>query len=215
MKKSALYMFIIAFSLITIIFPSSIVFGDTSEEPNILMNVTPEGSLFAIENMKPGDWAPRSVAVENAGKMDFSYQLILENTGEEKLFNELFLEIRDNESEIFNGKIVDFTSLPERILVAGNQEDLHLTIRFPEHLGNEFQGLDMHFSLLFVAEGIEGERDTVMLDSKIGSDGDGQEGGSLLPKTATNVFVWIMFGAILIISGSVLATYVRGDIRNT
>ena len=73
----------------------------------------------------------------------------LQNSGEEKLFNELLLEIKAGDKELYQGKLAAFKSLPERKLTSGTEENLDITIRFPEHLGNDFQGLDVGICFLF------------------------------------------------------------------
>ena len=137
-------------------FPVTSAFADDendTEKNDIDISISPKDDLFAISNMKPGDWAPRTITVENSGSTDFDYQMQLENSGEEKLFNELLLEIKANDKELYQGKLAAFKSLPARKLTSGSGENLDITIRFPEHLGNDFQGLTSAFVFTFSAEG--------------------------------------------------------------
>jgi len=137
-------------------FPVTSVFADGKNDTNkndIDISISPNDTLFDISNMKPGDWAPRTITVKNLGSKDFAYQMQLQNSGEKKLFNELLLEIKTDNKELYQGKLAAFKSLPARKLTRGSGENLDITIRFPEHLGNDFQGLGAAFVFSFTAEG--------------------------------------------------------------
>jgi len=137
-------------------FPITSVFADgknDTDKNEINISISPKDTLFDISNMKPGDWAPRTITVKNSGSKDFVYQMQLQNSGDKKLFNELLLEIKAADKELYQGKIAAFKSLPTRKLISGSEENLDITIRFPEHLGNDFQGLTSAFVLTFTAEG--------------------------------------------------------------
>jgi len=138
------------------IFPITSVFADgknDTDKNDINISISPKDTLFEISNMKPGDWAPRTLTVENSGSKDFVYQMQLQNSGDKKLFNELLLEIKAGDKELYQGKMAAFKSLPASKLTSGAEENLDITIRFPEHLGNDFQGLTSAFVLTFTAEG--------------------------------------------------------------
>lgn len=202
MKKSTLYVVIMTIIFIIVAIPTNI-FASGNENNEIKLTIIPGDSLFDIDDMKPGDWAPRSITVQNEGEMDFQYGVTMENNGSEKLFNEILLEVHNNDKELYHGKLANFDSLPLRELSVRSSEDLDFTIRFPEHLGNEYQGLDVHFSLLFTAEGKLGKTEEVTIDSKLGSD-DVQKSGLTLPSTATNIFTLMLIGVGLLISGGLL-----------
>lgn len=202
MKKSTLYVVIMTIIFIIVAIPTNI-FASGNENNEIKLTIIPGDSLFDIDDMKPGDWAPRSITVQNAGEMDFQYGVTMENNGSEKLFNEILLEVHNNDKELYHGKLANFDSLPLRELSVRSSEDLDFTIRFPEHLGNDYQGLDVHFSLLFTAEGKLGKTEEVTIDSKLGSD-DVQKSGLTLPSTATNIFTLMLIGVGLLISGGLL-----------
>ncbi|WP_042142622.1 TasA family protein [Paucisalibacillus sp. EB02] len=143
-------------ALFSIMFSPILSFADDSvdsnEKYNIDLSLTPGEVLFNIENMKPGDWAPRDIVVKNNGKLDFEYQMHIKNEGDDKLYNELLLEIKDAKTTLYSGKLADIDKLSPRFLKVDDSEELQFTIRFPEHLGNEFQGLSVNFQLQFVAE---------------------------------------------------------------
>ncbi|WP_240456688.1 LPXTG cell wall anchor domain-containing protein [Virgibacillus halodenitrificans] len=187
-----------------------IVMGSNSvkaeeEEKELAIDVLPGDVLFNVNNMKAGDWAPRTITVQNNGIKDFTYQMTLRNDGEEKLFNELLLEINDSKSVLYEGKLADFTKLSPRDLSTSKQEELKLTVIFPEHLGNEFQGLNAEFSILFTAEGKTSQLAEVSVDGMIGSGNSQTQ--AFLPNTATGIFNLLLFGAVLLISGIFILLY--------
>lgn len=179
--------------------------GNASDD-EISINLEPSDILFDVSNMKPGDWAPRTLVVKNTGMKDFSYLMTVENKGNEKLFNELLLEIKDKTNELYNGKLSEFENLPKRELTSANEEELDITIRFPEQLGNDFQGTNSQFVFVFTAEGMDGISASNQDNEKIGNDigGNGNSVGESLPNTATNLFNILLIGSILIIIGIVV-----------
>lgn len=190
------------------------VAAEEENEQEITINILPEDVLFDIPNMKPGDWAPRTVVIQNNGDMEFEYVTTLRNESEsEKLFNELVLEVSDGEGELYNGKIADFNALSARFLAPSNEEELRFTVRFPEHLGNEFQGLAAQFSLIFSAEGNQSDTDEVVSEGTIGSGDSDASGGSRLPDTATNMFNLLLIGGLLLAVGGFLIAYNRKKVR--
>ncbi len=205
MKKSILYVGLVMTIMVVLPFGA---FANEGDEKEIDMTVMPEDTLFDIDDMKPGDWAPRTIEVLNSGTMDFRYSVSLENNGEKKLFNEMLLEINDDEDTLYNGKLADFDQLSLRELASKKDEQLQMTIHFPEHLGNEFQGLDVHFSLIFTAEEKLGKTSEVIIDSKVGSE-DNQQSNLMLPKTATNIFTFMLVGIALFIFGGILLMYAK------
>lgn len=116
------------------------------------ISLSPSGELFDVHNMKPGDWAPRDITIKNMGKKDFTYQMFIQNEGEEKLFYEFILEVQSMDNMIYNGRLAEFEGFPKRFLAREQSEKLTITLRFPEHLGNEFQGHGADFTITFVAE---------------------------------------------------------------
>lgn len=185
--------------------------GENGADNNeIDISISPQNALFNINNMKPGDWAPRTITVKNSGSKDFGYQMQLRNDGEEKLFNELLLEIKAGEEELYQGNLASFKSLPIRKLATGSDENLDITIRFPEHLGNDFQGLIAAFAFTFTAEGKDNISVQAIAPGQIDSGGSTPT-GKILPTTSTNIFNLLLLGAVLVAGGIVmmLITYYR------
>lgn len=176
--------------------------GNDNTENDLGLSILPKENLFDISNMKPGDWAPRTITVQNTGNKDFVYYMQLQNSGEEKLFNELTVEIKAGNTELFKGKLTDFKSLSERKLTNGNEEKLDITISFPEHLGNEFQGLESSFVFSFTAEGKDSTTVQVMTTGQVASVSTSPDGFNQSTGTS-NIVSWIFFTTILAASGIV------------
>lgn len=196
-------------------YPVSSVFAEGENdkaENEIKINISPKDNLFDISNMKPGDWAPRSITVQNSGSKDFVYHLQLQNSGDKKLFNELLLEIKAGDKELYQGKLAALKSLPERKLASGTEENLEMTIRFPEHLGNEFQGLSSAFVFSFTAEGTDGPAVQAMIKGQVASSSIGPTSAGFSLPTATNISNLMLFGTILV-AGGILLILIRLKVR--
>ncbi|MDY0393890.1 hypothetical protein ACFSMW_16475 [Virgibacillus halophilus] len=192
------------------IFPVSVALADqdSSSDSEISITLLPKDILFDINNMKPGDWAPRKITVKNSGIKDFAYHMQLRNDGQKKLFNELLLEIKTGKETLYQGKLAAFDKLPARSLASGSKEDLDITVRFPEHLGNDFQGLKSTFAFIFTAEGKDKEAAQAISKGMVDSGGGPTSAGPHLPDTSTNLFNIILFGSILVMA-SILMMVVR------
>ncbi|MBO1915115.1 hypothetical protein J4G37_61100, partial [Microvirga sp. 3-52] len=67
------------------IFPVASVFAEDdndTKKKDIDITLSPKDTLFNISNMKPGDWAPRTITVKNSGSKDFTYQMESRNNGD-------------------------------------------------------------------------------------------------------------------------------------
>ncbi|MGN7408085.1 TasA family protein [Sporosarcina sp. SAFN-010] len=182
------------------------VFADSendTDKKELDISLSPKDTLFDISNMKPGDWAPRTLTVKNSGSKDFNYYMHLQNNGEKKLYNELLLEIKSDDKELYQGKLAAFKSLPARKLTNRSDENLDITIRFPEHLGNEFQGLDAVFDFIFSVERKNSTAIQAVTKGQIESGGVASA-GLKLPATSTNLFNLMLVGSVLVLGGIVL-----------
>src|SRR5690606_6161732 len=102
-KFVRLFPFLLLISMICF-YPVTKVFADDGKdtvENELDITLSQTENLFDISNMKPGDWAPRTITVMNSGSKDFVYQMQLQNTGDERLFNELILEIKAGDTELY------------------------------------------------------------------------------------------------------------------
>lgn len=201
MMKSIRIYFVVIFMIGLLYFSLTGINAVAEEAPaqqDVDISISPGGDpLFQVENMKPGDWAPRTVTVQNVGIQDFDYSVRVQNTGDPKLFNALVLEIKAGELTLYEGKMTDFDEMPSRKLVSGSEESLEMVIRFPEHLGNDYQGLEAAFSFQFVAEGQGNLVVHTMTEGLIGSSGIAQTLPTF-PSFLTNALYLLIIGLCLL-----------------
>lgn len=176
-------------------------------QDGVELEVDPDSVLFDVNNMKPGDWASRDVKIKNRGTRPFMYSINVESRGMKKLYNELQLEVFMKKRELYSGELNSFTNIKARHLAPGKQDNITVTIRFPEELGNEYQGLEADFAIIIIAEGEAKQQDEQTVIGKIGTDK--YDFGSKLPNTATNTFVYILLGLCLIGIGIFLYLVIR------
>ncbi|MGG1574221.1 TasA family protein [Fictibacillus sp. NRS-1165] len=112
---------------------------------------SPTESLFDVNNMKPGDWATRTLVVKNKGNVPFTYNTKSNyKNGSKKFFNQLLLKLSDKNGVVYEGKLSGFKKLQPRKLQPRTEEQLTATISFPWESGNEFQGLKTEFELVLL-----------------------------------------------------------------
>lgn len=209
MKKFLLSALILIIFFGTIMFPDKPISGETDNNVSELdIGISPKDSLFNAENLKPGDWIPRTITVQNKGQKEFEYTASIQNNGKSvKLYNAFMLEVRDESGkELYNGKLAEFSQFSPRELESESTEQLEFTIKFPEESGNEYQGLEAGFILTFVAEGEGNDSDEISSSGVIGSGGSN---GLRLPDTATDIFTFLLIGGSLVIAGAAIYVYQR------
>ncbi|WP_102026501.1 LPXTG cell wall anchor domain-containing protein [Salirhabdus sp. Marseille-P4669] len=210
----------IGVALLVILFVFHYSVGAETDGPNSKHEVdiaveTPSGSyLYDVKDMKPGDWMPRTVVVQNNGEKSFDYTTSIHFESGEDLFEILQLEISDANGELYNGKLADFEELSLRNLQPGTEEEIHFTVTFPSDASNIYQGLETKFKFVFTAENFDTPIDNGDNGTSDGNEqpvsGDADDTNdkqtdtskdSSLPDTATNSFNFLMFGAILLAVG--------------
>jgi hypothetical protein len=155
MKRKKLLYIVVVYCIVALIIgvTTSMEQVRAEERKEIDLSLTPKDVLFDVSNMKPGDWAERSIRVNNEGAAKFLYTMSSEFAdGSKKLYEALTLEVKDRERVLYKGSLGGFTKLSGRILSAGQSEQLIYTVRFPEELGNEYQGLGTKVKFVFYAE---------------------------------------------------------------
>ncbi|MDM5331344.1 LPXTG cell wall anchor domain-containing protein [Neobacillus sp. CF12] len=181
--------------------PKNYVNAATGDQ-EIDIATTPEKLLFDVTNLAPGDWAERTLTIQNKGKQDFKYLSSVNlKEGSEKFYNELLLQISDQKGILFNGKMKDFNKLEPRFIAKNGSEQLFLKIVVPEELGNDFQGLGSEVEFKFYVEGTLGG--LLPVD------------GPKLPDTGTNSFNILLSGAILLVIGTFLQFILKWRRRST
>ncbi|WP_068673105.1 LPXTG cell wall anchor domain-containing protein [Oceanobacillus sp. Castelsardo] len=208
-RRKTLFILIISLIIITLMNWTTVL-----AEEKLSIEVLPAKELFDVSNMKPGDWAPRTTTIRNNGEVGFEYTTSVKPNSESlKLYNELLLEVWDGNEELYNGKLSEFTGFPLRVLSPNEEEELEYTVRFPEHLGNEFQGLDAKFTIYYTAEAEDTEESGVESVTGTIDSGNSTDGG-ILPNTATNMFAFLLIGMLLITVGSIVGLLVLYNKRS-
>lgn len=220
MKSEPYFKYIIAlFSLLLAcypLFPSIVVAED--EEDRITIDRYPHEELFHVFDTKPGDTAHRTLLLQNNHEDDIVYTMQIRNDWEADskyperldLYPELLLKIMDGNEILFEGKLGNFSGIIDRPLAEDTEEEIGFTLKFPEELGNEYQGAWTNFSLVFNAKLTREPGLVAGISTDVGSGGQGSgtsvkgistTEGSSLPQTATNIFTYLLIGGLLIATG--------------
>ncbi|KGP74121.1 LPXTG cell wall anchor domain-containing protein [Pontibacillus yanchengensis] len=145
------------YSLVVFIFVILSPIGSTGankSDPVIDLSLKPTKREFKVDKMVPGDWATRTLTVQNNGNKDFSYQMTSSYLeGNNKFYNQLDLRVESQNQILFDGKLENFEGLKSRSLDYSTEEDITITVTFPYESGNEYQGLATSVLFTFVAEG--------------------------------------------------------------
>lgn len=157
MKRKKLWYLLIVYCIVAFIIGITTSMGQVlaKERKEIDLSLTSKEILFDVtKDMKPGDWAKRSIRVNNEGAAGFLYTMSAEFTGGSKqLYDGLILEVKDQQERVlYKGSLNDFKKLTGRTLSAGQSEQFIYIVRFPEEFGNEYQGLETQVKFVFYAE---------------------------------------------------------------
>ncbi|MDM5187575.1 LPXTG cell wall anchor domain-containing protein [Bacillus sp. DX4.1] len=209
MKKNEWLYVLVVYSVIALLIgiTTNIEQVRAEERQEIDISLTPKEVLFHVSDMKPGDWANRSIRVNNEGISKLIYIMKSEAVdGSNELYEALKIAVKDKEKILYEGSLRDFEKMKGRTLAVGQSDELTYTVRVPEELGNEYQGLQTKVKFIFYAEGANGS------SGEIG-DGNGtgnnQSGSSTvnpgndwqLPRTGMQQTNMILLGIGLILVG--------------
>lgn len=206
MKRKKLWYIVIVYCIVafTIGITTSMEKVLAKERKEIDLSLTPKEMLFDVtKDMKPGDWAKRSIRVNNEGAAGLLYTMSAEFTeGSKKLYDGLTLEVKDQQERVlYNGSLSGFTKLTGRTLSAGQSEQLQYIVRFPEELGNEYQGLETQVKFVFYAED-DGGHIGEPKDSNGSTNGnDSAHNIKLLPRTGADYMYSILIGIGMMMVG--------------
>lgn len=175
------------------------------------LSLSPKKQLFKVKNMKPGDWMPRTLLIQNTGEHDLEYQIAAKHkAGSKKLYNQLLITVSINDHTLYVGKLSELERLENRRLFQSEKEELLFTVEFPPESGNEYQGLKTEIVLTFSAEVAQDTAAGVTKRKR-----QSPESGSALPKTGKTVSaVFLTFsGIFLFMIGTVI--FLRRSARET
>lgn len=193
MRKLIIFLVIsiLIFSWITPV--EAITESDSESIKEIDIMTTPEEVLFDLQNLKPGDWSSRTIEVTNNGTEDINYIVSgYKKAGSDKFYKALEFTIRDVNGALFHGKLSNFNKFDLRELASGDSELLEFTVKVPEELGNDYQGLMTEVEFKFYAEGT--------LGGLLPAD------GPKLPATASGYFHLLVIGIFFIVGGILFHT---------
>ncbi|MFG6496220.1 LPXTG cell wall anchor domain-containing protein [Fictibacillus sp. UD] len=114
------------------------------------LELTP--SEFHMENMRPGYVEDHILTVKNTGNQIVKYTVKSMFKSGEKLFNELNVTVKHENTELFKGRLKDLNIAP-KVLPASTNHPLTFSIGLPGEAGNEFQGLTTSFEIQVQGEG--------------------------------------------------------------
>jgi len=194
MKKKLWYVNLMSIALFSLLITFHIgpakALAEEGQSREIDITLTPEKVLFDLDNLKPGDWSERKIVITNSGTMDAKYKVSArKKSGDDLFYQALELTILGPSGELYKGALSNFENLEGSTIATGKAEELTFTIKIPETLGNEYQGMTTEVEIIFYAEGIGG---VLPID------------GPNLPTTATDYFNLLAAGIILIGGGTIL-----------
>ncbi|MDX8344103.1 hypothetical protein [Rossellomorea sp. YZS02] len=216
-KKMNLKKVVIIFLFLFLI--SSMVNKTYADEENLIL-IPNEKYLFKISNMKPGDWAERSLKIKNGGGEDFHYSIKVNNKqSDKKLFNELELKVYagNNSIKIFDDKLKNFKGFKPKELESEKTESLQFKVIMPYELGNDFQRTSAFFEIIITVVPSDGNtlpddpKDTINNPlTPVNSDLKNipsipvESQGPKLPNTSTNLYFLLMLGSLLTTVGFII-----------
>jgi LPXTG-motif cell wall-anchored protein len=209
MKKSSkrkMLMGVYCMLLLTtvIFFPIGKTGADTST-PEIDLSLSPGNYLFTIDQFKPGDWANRTLTIQNKGNQNFTYNMSAKHeVGSKMLYENLMLIVKNSNETLYSGALSDFKGLDPRFLSHFTEEDLKFTIEFPDELGNEFQGLETEVAFQFTTIGTGVGADDPIIPSDSPGESIGSTTGSLPNTGESYPLLMTVIGVLIMTTGVVL-----------
>ncbi|PEK37730.1 hypothetical protein CN568_00070 [Bacillus pseudomycoides] len=203
------WLFIMSICLILVVFigiTKNIDQVYAEERREIDISLEPKEVLFHVSNMKPGDWANRSIRISNEGTKKLSYNIKSEaSEGSTKLYEALTVTVKDKQGVLYEGSLKELQSMEKRTLAVDRTDELIYTIHVPKELGNEYQGLQTIVKFIFYAEGPTGNGEGT--ENEMGSN-QMQPPASInsnsnwqLPRTGTQQSSMILIGFGLVWCG--------------
>ncbi len=187
--------------LVSQVLISSSVYANESEK---IITTFPNGILFDLENIKPGDNFKRELIVKNKYESKINYSAYVKQVnGDEMLFNVLNAEVINNDKTFFKGKLTDLNSIRDIELNSGNNDRYLIVISFPKESGNEYQGLTTEFEIVFTTEGDESTVNPPITTPTNGG----------LPQTGESNPIWYYLSGIMLagVGVGILRQSLKGD----
>lgn len=141
------------------------------------LELTP--SEFHMDNMRPGYIQDHTLTVKNTGSSIMKYTLKTTVKSGEKLFNELNVTVKQENTELYKGKLSDLT-ISFRTIPAKTEALLTFSIGLPGEAGNEFQGLKTSYEIQ-----VQGEGSAPPTDGEDPGENPGKDDGNKPPTNNT------------------------------
>ncbi|GIP49221.1 hypothetical protein J53TS2_28120 [Paenibacillus sp. J53TS2] len=128
--------------------------GQASAADQIKLRIGTElSSELPMSNLKPGDRVERTFTVANDGTVAFDYKVRTRFvTGDTEFFDVLQLTVKDGDTVIYDGALhLEQQDIALGRLAAGGENELDLSVVFPEEAGNEYQGKSATIAFSFSA----------------------------------------------------------------
>lgn len=125
----------------------------SAAEPLKLRIGTELSSELPMSNLKPGDRVERTFTVANDGTAAFDYKVRTRFVaGDTEFFDVLQLTVKDGDAVIYDGALhLEQRDIALGRLAAGGENELDLSVVFPEEAGNEYQGKAATIAFAFSA----------------------------------------------------------------
>lgn len=111
--------------------------------------------LFDRDSIVPGDEWSTQIELKNNGRkeMDISIREIINDSEDDRLFNQLQMEIRNGENVLYSGPygMTDSPVTPVFTLQGGESAILDVEMTLPAETDNTFQGLSVNSTWVFEA----------------------------------------------------------------
>lgn len=128
--------------------------GQASAADTLKLRIGTElDSELPMTNLKPGDRVERTFTVANDGSIAFDYKVRTRFvSGDTEFFDVLELTVKDGDTVIYDGALhLQQQEIALGRLAAGGENELDLSVKFPEEAGNEYQGKAATIAFTFSA----------------------------------------------------------------
>jgi len=115
------------------------------------ITIHPEGQLFNISGLAPGEEFSTTLKVTNNGQHRFTYDIkVADGDNSNLLYTALDLKIKKDQNTLYDGKLRDLETVLGT-LEPGKEETLDFTLGLPLESGREYEAQTTNFNLIISA----------------------------------------------------------------
>lgn len=120
------------------------------------ISIFPEGALFNVENIAPGEGYKTGFTVHSDSLSDVYLSSFMEQ-GDENLYKKVIVTISDEDGTYYNGSFAGLRDISLGFSKSSQEKEFDLCLLLPEDTGNEYQGKSISVSFVFSynAKGVE------------------------------------------------------------